>query len=243
MAERNNIIVLPSALEMAEYLIDLLKEKLNTKDEGKFLTVALSGGSTPKQIFNHLSTSGKDSINWNKIKFFWVDERCVSPQDKESNYKMTSENLLSNLDVSEKNIFRIHGESDPIDETIRYSKILKENVSFQNDLPQLDLIILGMGEDGHTASIFPGNEQLFESQQYCAVAFHPQTGQHRITLTGRVLNNAANVIFIVSGSNKAKILKEVIETRNKKYPATYVNPLYGELIWLIDSEAANLINL
>ena len=202
--------------------------------------VALSGGSTPKLIFDYLAAHFSKEINWNLVNFFWVDERCVPPSDSESNFKMTVDHLLSKLDIPEENIFRIKGEAEPLEEANRYAELLQENLELLNDVPVFDLILLGMGDDGHTASIFPHEIELWNSDKNCEVAIHPESGQKRITLTGKVINNAESVVFLVTGENKASKVREVTRKQGdyKNYPAALVNPNTPNLIWFLDQEAA-----
>jgi 6-phosphogluconolactonase len=224
--------------ELSDYFTSLLKietDSLNLK-----INLALSGGSTPRYIFKHLANNHKNLIHWAKINFFWGDERCVPPTDDESNYKMAYDNLLSKVPVLEENIFRIRGEVDPEEEAKRYSDKLNKILPQKNQLPQFDLIMLGLGEDGHTASIFPDQLHLMSDNRVCAVAAHPVSKQKRITLTGKVINNAKSICFIVTGASKSKIIDDILinRTNSKEYPAGLINPLDGKVAWLLDIEVA-----
>lgn len=227
--------------ELSEYFAQLLIDRVNNKKND--FHIALSGGSTPKSIFEYLAAHHQNTIHWNKVKFYWGDERCVPPTDSESNYKMADENLLSKVSIPKENIFRIKGESDPNEEAIRYSQLIKDNLKLINDTPIFDLIMLGLGEDGHTASIFPNHINLLQSDNICEVAIHPSSGQKRITLTGKTINNAHNIIFIVTGKNKSKIINDILNNKieSKNYPASFIKPMNGKLIWLLDNEAASLL--
>lgn len=209
--------------------------EIETKDN---YTVALSGGSTPKLFFDILAREYHDLIYWENIQFFWGDERCVPPDDPESNFKMTYDHLFSKIDIPESNVHRIHAEEGE-SEVVRYGSILDEYLPNKNGYPQFDLVILGMGADGHTASIFPDSLDLLESKENCALAAHPDSGQKRITLTGSVINNASKVSFLVTGENKQNVLKEIHEKSGnyKDYPASYINPTEGELHWFMDKSA------
>jgi len=202
--------------------------------------VALSGGSTPKIVFDYLAANFANSIDWSKVYFYWGDERCVSPTDDESNYKMTVEHLLSKISIPKENIFRILGENDPKIEAIRYADILEKSLPNALGIPKFDLVILGMGDDGHTASVFPYEIGLWKATSNCAVATHPDSGQKRVTITGKVINNAEVVAFLVTGSNKAEKVKEIIKETGayQKYPASLVKPTSRKLCWFLDSEAA-----
>jgi len=222
---------------------DLINRIKNAGKINKSFTVALSGGGTPKILFDILAEKSNKSIGWNQVHFFWVDERCVPPSDHESNFGMTKNILLNKINIPEKNIHRIHGEADPLKEADRYSReVLKHNRKI-NNLPLIDVVLLGMGDDGHTASIFPGNLNLFNSEKICEVASHPFTGQKRITLTGKVINNADAIFFIVTGSSKAVIVEQIFkeDPLSVNYPATYIKPFHGSLTWLLDKKAGKFI--
>ena len=205
--------------------------------------VALSGGSTPKGLFKTLSKEYSESIPWNRIHFWWGDERCVLPNNEESNYKMTVDNLLSKISISNENIHRIKGENIPEEEAIRYSTEINTQLNHRGDNPVFDLLILGIGDDGHTASIFPDKLELFENEEICTVTKHPITGQNRITVTGHVLNNATRILFLVTGENKAMRISEIMNDSEeaKSLPAYYISPKNGKLIWFLDEAAASKI--
>lgn len=202
--------------------------------------VALSGGSTPKILFDLLAASFSQDLDWSAIHFYWGDERCVPPTDSDSNYKMTADHLLSKVDFPEANIHRVLGENDPAGEAVNYGNQIQTNLPSANGLPRFDLIILGMGGDGHTASIFPHEIELLDSDQICEVATHPESGQKRITLTGKVINNAKEVCFLVTGSGKTEKIDEIFHQTGdwKSYPASYIQPVDGELTWFMDEAAA-----
>lgn len=207
--------------------------------------VALSGGSTPKIVFDVLAEEYSDKINWSNIHLYWGDERCVSPDDAESNYKMTVEHLISKINIPEENIHRIRGEENPQSEAKRYGKLLEDILPHELGLPQFDLVILGMGDDGHTASIFPHELKLWVSPDNCEVAIHPDSGQKRVSLTGRVINNAKTVAFLVTGDSKADKVKVIIDREEDylQYPASHVSPKTKDLIWFLDGEAAEKLTL
>ena len=207
----------------------------------RHITVALSGGSTPKSLFNYWSSLPQGEIDWTKIKFFWGDERCVAPNDSESNYKMTKEHLFNNINIPEENIYRIKDENNPTDEAKRYGELLNSELELVNGTPVFDIVILGMGDDGHTASIFPHEIELWDNKNNCVTATHPESGQKRVSLTGKVINAAKNVVFLVTGNNKGEMVKEIIEQpqeSEKKYPAALVQPDSDNLYWLLDDAAA-----
>lgn len=203
------------------------------------LNVALSGGSTPKILFDLLAENHAD-LDWSKVHFYWGDERCVPPTDDESNYKMTVDHLLSKIEMPEANAHRVKGENDPVAETTSYGNQIKENLPSANGLPQFDLVILGMGGDGHTASIFPHEIELLNVAGTCALATHPESGQKRVTLTGKVINNALNISFLVTGAGKAEKIDEIFHKTGdwESYPAYHIKPLEGTLTWYMDESAA-----
>jgi 6-phosphogluconolactonase len=206
--------------------------------------LALSGGNTPKKLFKILAEDYKDKIPWERIHFWWGDERCVSPISDESNFKMANDLLFTQVPVPSKNIHRIKGENFPQEEAERYAGEISKNLLSRNGFPVFDLILLGLGDDGHTASIFPDRMNLLDDSHITAVAEHPQTGQKRITLTGKVLNNANRVFFLITGENKALRISEIMnnEEAAKKLPANYIDPTHGELIWFLDEAAASKIS-
>lgn len=238
----SKIKVFRSAEESAIALADELAGQISRSEEEKPFSVALSGGSTPKLLFQALAARHRDTVDWRKVRLFWVDERCVPPDDPESNYGMTRDALFEKIDMPAAGVHRIRGEEDPDSEAVRYSEVIERSVARKNGLPYFDVVLLGLGEDGHTASIFPGNESLFMAGETCVVAVNPYSGQKRITITGRIINNAAMVVFLVSGKKKAEIVNNIISGVGKaEYPAEYVKPVNGKIIWYLDNEAASLI--
>jgi len=208
----------------------------------KPFTIALSGGSTPQLLFSVLSAKYGEDFPWDLVHFFWGDERCVPPHDPESNFGMTNKIFLGKISIPQTNIHRIIGEDDPESEAIRYSGEIIKFTSQKHGLPVFDLIILGLGDDGHTASIFPGQEELLTSGKICCVASHPVSGQKRITLTGPVINNAERVIFLVSGIKKAEVVADILEKPGATdYPAAAIEPSHGTLKWYLDQDAASLL--
>ncbi|MEM1257199.1 MAG: 6-phosphogluconolactonase [Bacteroidota bacterium] len=222
------------AQQFSAYLFDLVEGKKN-------FHVALSGGSTPKLIFDVLATEYGDTIDWSKIHFYWGDERCVPPMDDQSNYKMTMEHLFSKIDVPPTNIHRILGEANPTREAMRYANVLEINLDRVGGVPQFDLMVLGMGDDGHTASIFPHEIGLWDAADHCVVATHPDSGQKRVSITGKVINTAREVAFLVTGASKAEKVDEIHNKKTgfEKYPAALVHPNSRKLTWFLDKEAAS----
>lgn len=239
-----NIIIQPNPTKLAqnfsEYMTRLIGETLEYND---YFHLVLSGGSTPKILFKELRKNYLDKIDWSRIHFYWGDERCVEVDSDENNYGVAFRSFISYLEIPKKNIHRIKGEEDPEKEAKRYSKEIRTNVPLTNKLPQFDLIILGLGSDGHTASIFPDQIEFIGSGKICKVAEHPETKQKRITLTGRVINNSKNAAFLVTSENKANILSEIINQKEgyKKYPASYIKLKNGKLNWYLDRDSSQML--
>lgn len=204
------------------------------------LYIALSGGSTPNLFFDILAHEYPKAVVWNKLHFFWVDERLVPHNHIESNFGNAYLRCFSKVDIPAENLHPINGGENPISETIRYTGDILSHVPCTNGYPVFDLIMLGMGEDGHTASIFPGQEELFKTNSIVSVSTNPISGQKRITLTGKVLNNCSEVVFVVTGHKKNAVLEQILEHTSdaKMYPASRVAPVKGRLCWYLDKEAA-----
>ena len=231
-----NINIYKTKEELSDNLSDyIIKNHMNS-------SIAISGGSSPKILFKTLSEKLKIKTNID-TKFFWVDERCVSPDSEESNYKMTKENLFRYNIFKPENIFRIKGENDPEKELVEYNRILKKNLKLENNIPKFDLIILGLGEDGHTASLFPHEFLKFRNKEECLIATHPNSGQKRISLSEKIINNANEVIFYVPGSGKKYVVDEIINKRGNfnSYPASYIKPVSGKLSWYLDFDASQML--
>jgi 6-phosphogluconolactonase len=229
--------IYPTKEELAQNFAAHLAQIVARKEE---VHLALSGGSTPKVLFRALSKHYVKTIDWSRVHLYWGDERLVPPTDEESNYKMAADNLLDCIPIPEIQVNRIRGEEQPVKEAQRYSAILQENLPQVNSTPRFDLVILGMGDDGHTASIFPDSIRLWEAKENCVVVSHPETGQKRITITGQVINNAREVAFLVTGESKSEKVRQIIRQEDgyRAYPAALVDPLDGSLGWYLDKEAA-----
>jgi 6-phosphogluconolactonase len=226
------------AIAVAEKIVQCINESGNI---GRKAAIALSGGETPKILFSVLQEKYAKAADWSKADFFWVDERCVPPDDPESNYGAAYNLFFSRIDIPGASVHRIIGEADPAKEAVRYAEELRRFVPLYDDVPSFDIIFLGIGNDGHIASIFPGRNDLFETEELCSVARHPEKNQKRITITGRILNNARKVIFVVSGKGKAEIVKRIFSRSGEEiYPASLVNPEHGKLVWMLDSDAASM---
>lgn len=211
---------------------------------GRF-TVALSGGSTPRKLYALLASDEyKNRIEWQKVHFFFGDERNVSPNDEESNFRMANEAMFSKLDVSAENIHRF--QTELTDAKAIAARMENEVKTFfdlkENEFPRLDLFFLGMGDDGHTASLFPETAALTEDKKIVVENYVTKFDAFRLTFTFPAINNAKNIIFLIAGADKAEVLKEVLEGEEKKYPAQNINPPDGELLFLLDEKSAKLVS-
>ena len=212
------------------------------QERGRF-SVALSGGNTPRSVYSLLA-SEHNQLPWGRIHIFFGDERHVPPDHPDSNFRMASESLLSKVPIPEKNIHRIHAELDAETAAGEYDQQLRDFFHLVNhDWPRFDLIFLGIGEDGHTASLFPGSKALSEESCRVAANWVEKFKTFRITLTFPVLNHAAEVVFLVSGASKAQILSEILRPGAQKYPAQSIQPENGRLLWLVDEDAGSLLRL
>jgi 6-phosphogluconolactonase len=206
-------------------------------------SVALSGGNTPRGVYSLLAAQYKATLPWDKISVFFGDERHVPPDDPESNYKMANEALLSKVPIPQQNIFRVQAELPAEEAADSYDRRLREFFGLAaNAWPRFDLIFLGLGDDGHTASLFPGSAALQETSRLVVANWVEKFKSYRITFTYPVINHAAEVAFLVSGKSKAQVMKEVLApTAGKAYPAQRVRPQTGRLLWIMDRDAAQLL--
>jgi len=236
----------------AEKVIEIAAEAIEKYNR---CTLALAGGSTPKSLYRLLGADEfKNKIDWSKVFFFFGDERNVTPDNEESNFRMAKENLFAPLKIADENIFRWRTEIKDAEIIAgnyelaiwKYFEDKEESVVTNGDLdfPRFDLILLGLGADGHTASLFPFTNALSETKKIAVANPVEKLDTTRLTLTLPVINNAANVIFLVKGADKAAILQTVLEGefQPEKFPAQSVKPENGKLFWLVDDEAAALLD-
>jgi 6-phosphogluconolactonase len=211
-------------------------------ERGRFI-IALSGGSTPKSLYTLLATNARAALPWAQMFFFWSDERHVPPTDPDSNYRMAQEAMLSKVPVPESNVLRVPAENPDAEEAaLAYEQTLRQFFSLQEgEFPRFDLILLGLGPDGHTASLFPETAALQEKSRLVVANWVEKFKTYRITFTLPVLNAARSAAFLVSGSDKASALHEVLEgdAPGEKYPAKLVRPTEGKVIWFVDRAAAS----
>lgn len=225
----------------AEKFVSIGNRAIETN--GRF-TVALAGGSTPKSLYQLLASDAyKNRIDWKQVFFFFGDERPVLPTDADSNFRMATENLLKPLQIAEENIFRWQTELK--DAAENYEKTIKEFFDLsETEFPRFDLILLGMGDDGHTASLFPFTKALTETSRIAVENWIEKLETNRLTLTFPTINNASNIIFLIIGASKAEVLHEVLEGefKGEKLPSQNVKPTNGNLFWLIDTDSARFLN-
>ncbi len=236
-----DVRVFPTPAELfpaaATEFIRLAQEAIRIS--GRF-TVALSGGSTPKNLFKLLAGFPAADIPWEQVYFFFGDERHVPPDDPESNFRMANESLLSKIHARSENVFRIHAEEDAETAANNYEQQLIKFFNLQpGEFPRFDLIMLGLGPDGHTASLFPGSKGLSEKHRLVIANWVEKFNAFRITFTYPVLNQAACVTFMAAGADKADAVRRVLQDKMQGPPAGGVMPVDGKLLWFLDRDAAS----
>ncbi len=228
----------------AEAIVCQVNETLEKRE---FFTIALSGGSTPRVLYALLAkdASFRDEVDWGKIHFLWGDERYVPPDHPESNYRMANEAMLSKIPVPAANIHRMRTEDADV---TKVAEAYEQEVRLlfklgAGELPRLDCVLLGMGPDGHTASLFPGTTALNEKERLVVANWVEKFRAYRITMTAPVLNNACSIIFLVGGEEKAETLREVLQGKRQpeRFPSQLIQPTHGKLLWLIDKASAQLL--
>lgn len=240
--DQAQLIRVADATALAQKAADTFRQMAqeNIAQQGRF-TVALSGGSTPKAMFALLACEPyRSAIQWQHVYFFWGDERCVPPEHTDSNYRMTHEALLSQVPVPSQNIFRMHGEADPAAAAAAYSEQLRQFFQTKS-FPRFDLVLLGMGADGHTASLFPETTALHAAINEIAVEnYVEKLKSHRLTLTAATINQARSIVFLIGGADKAAALNAVWHGayQPELYPSQLIHPVNGTLLWLVDEAAA-----
>jgi 6-phosphogluconolactonase len=241
MSSTRSIEVLPSAGDLyraaAEEFIRAARSAIGAQGR---CAVALSGGSTPQALYSLLATRYHD-FAWNRVFFFFGDERHVPPTDPESNYRMANEALLSKIAVPAENVFRVPAENPDAEAAASsYEGQLRKFFELRpGEFPRFDLILLGIGPEGHTASLFPDSPAIAEESRLVVANWVAKFNTHRITFTFPVLNRASEIMFLASGADKADILHEILETkRTPPLPAQRVQPSDGKLLWMLDEAAA-----
>jgi 6-phosphogluconolactonase len=226
------------AQALAEYFVATGERAI--AERGKF-TVALSGGNTPRAAYELLTADPlRENLSWGNVFIYFGDERCVPPNDERSNYRMAREAFLDAVPIPSANVARMRGETDPGQAANEYASILRADLGGN---PQLDLVMLGLGEDGHTASLFPGIAQEAEENSLVEAAYAQSQAMWRVTITPKLINAGRRVVFAVEGAQKARALAAVYDGPSDPmtYPAQLVQPSSGELTWLVDEAAASLL--
>lgn len=242
MSGKPEIRIFPSQQELfrgaAETFSRLANEAVHAR--GKF-SVALSGGNTPRGLHHELAGEYADKISWEKVFFFWGDERHVPPDFPESNFRMAKETLLSKLPIPADHVFRIAGELPDAEQAalLYQNTLLDQFRPALDEFPRFDLMLQGIGGDGHTASLFPGTKALEEQKRFVVGNWVEQHSTWRITVTYPVINNAANVMFLVDGSGKAEIVKKALQESSARLPCQGVLPRNGNLMWYLDQAAGS----
>ncbi|MFM2587029.1 6-phosphogluconolactonase [Vibrio sp. TBV020] len=227
--------------QTAEQVVESLANDMKAFSElGRPVHISLSGGSTPKMLFKLLAQAPyAEGIQWNNLHFWWGDERCVAPDDAESNYGEANALLFSNVNLPAENIHRIRGEEEPAVEAERFAKEMTDVIPCENGTPVFDWILLGVGADGHTASLFPGATN-YQDENLSVLASHPESGQIRVSKTAKVLEAAKRISYLVLGAGKVDIVHEIHTTPASElpYPAAKIQSKSGETEWYLDSDAA-----
>lgn len=246
MASKIRFVADTASLHRAAAEEFVRRAKHAVQAQGRF-TVALSGGATPRGLYALLASdqTHRGEVPWEKVHFFWGDERHVPPDHPDSNSRMAHEALLGKVPIPSENIHRIPTENPNADEVARqYEETMRAFFRLPaGELPRFDLVLLGLGADGHTASLFPGTRALHENHRLVVANWVARLGANRITVTAPVFNNASCVIFLVSGEDKALPLKGVVDGQTRdQLPAALIRPTHGELVWLIDRATGRLLN-
>lgn len=223
----------------AEYVVRIARMSIATR---RRFTMALSGGSTPKKLYTLLGNEPYQSqIDWALVEIFWSDERCVPPESEESNYRMAQEVLLSKIPISAKQIHRMPAEQDDRDAASRAYTLEMQRTFGTDGIPGFDLLQLGMGPEGHTASLFPHQPSLTEQERLVMPVTVPKPPPPRLTFTPPLLNAAAHILFLVTGAEKQDAVQAVLEGEYQpnEYPAQLIRPTKGEVTWMFDTAAAS----
>ncbi len=207
--------------EAASAMLGRMMEEMDDNPLRTF-HIALSGGNTARLLFAVWKEGFADQTPWSRIHFYWVDERCVPPNSRESNFGEADRYLLSPLNVPRTRIHRIRGEASPKEEALSYSALVEASLPSEGGVPIFDYVLLGIGEDGHTSSIFPNHTELLDSQEVYAVTRNPYDGTFRIALTGRALMKAKRTCFLAVGKQKSGMIRKVAEKRTEELPASYI---------------------
>jgi 6-phosphogluconolactonase len=244
MSDRPVISVAKDVERLSHLAAATISELIGRAIEARGVSyVALAGGATPLRVYQILGGDPvRDTIDWRHVHLFFGDERMVPPDDPASNYGMVSRELVSRVPIPLENIHRIRGEASGVDAGRAYETELQK--CFGGHLPRFDIVLLGVGEDGHTASLFPGTDSLKEASRMAIGYFVPQLNSWRVTLTLPVLLNACETIFLVTGRRKASVVSRIVEAGEPQVdlPASMVRPSQGRVHWMLDEEAASMLS-
>jgi 6-phosphogluconolactonase len=244
-SDKVTIQVFPGSAELSRAAADLFASTAQAaiSTRGRFLA-ALSGGSTPRAMYVMMAKSPyRERLPWGKMLFFWGDERCVPPDDAESSYNQARTAWLAHVPVPEGNVFRVKGELGPLAAAEDYAHQLKSVAQAGLDWPRFDLVLLGLGADGHTASLFPGSDDTSGVATVAVTAHYQERPANRVSLTPDVFNSASSIIFLATGAEKAQALATTLAGAREpvKYPAQRIHPVDGNIWWLVDTAAASLL--
>lgn len=220
-----------------------LKHCIKEVEKKGLFTAVLSGGKTPCRLYTALSSDEfRDKIPWDKVHLFWGDERPVGPGHPESNYSLADRALISKVDIPPENVHRIKGELEPSKAALEYEDEIRRFFGVSRDeAPVFDLVFLGMGDDGHTLSLYPSTKALSEDRRLVVENYVGKLNAYRITMTLRLVNSASSIIFLVSGKGKSGVLRQALSDPKAGYPAQLVRPHTGEVRWFIDKDAASAL--
>lgn len=247
MSVKHEILVVANpdelSLRAADEFVRQAREAVQAKG---FFTVVLSGGSTPRGLYTVLASDEyRERVPWSKVYLFWGDERCVSPEHLDSNYRISRELLLDKVPIPNENIHRMPAEQeDHVHAAMEYEQTIRAFFHPEpGELPRFDLIVLGMGEDGHTASLFPWTSVLGERDRFVSANYVGKLGVYRLTLTAQLINQAAEVMFLISGESKASVLRDVLEGeyQPQRFPSQLIRPVNGRLLFIVDRMAASML--
>jgi 6-phosphogluconolactonase len=226
--------------KVTQEILDLSNKKIALQNQ---FSIVLSGGSTPKGIYQCMASPlYRNKFRWEKMHFFWSDERWVPPEDQRSNYRMVSEALLTKVSIPSENIHPIQTKDCDLQASVRlYEETINSFFKLKKgDFPRFDFVLLGIGQDGHTSSLFPGNPVLLEKDRLVVPVSQKGIPEKRITLTLPAINHADMVFFLISGLDKAEIVAKVLENKNKtSFPANEIKPTQGNICWFLDKDAAS----
>lgn len=241
---RIDIQILPDLESLSHKAVEIFVDTSRRSIyERKSFSVAISGGSTPGVLYMLLgSDQYKDKIDWKHTHIFWSDERCVPPEHRDSNFRLAFEEFLSKVPVPDKNVHRIRGEKGPEQGAQEYEDELRKHFGTEG-LPVFDLVLLGLGEEGHTASLFPGSMAIYETKQLVVPVYRDKPDHNRVSLSLPVLNHALHVVFLVAGILKSRAIANILmkEQNRDRYPVEPIQSVGRNVTWLLDKEAAALL--